>query len=423
MSFIGIDFGGSFIKGGVLDSERREVRDTVRAAMPGFKPHPYRREAPIADVLKAGREMLDALIAKNPDARGIAISTQMHGHVLCDAKGKPASDFVAWQDSRSLHEGGAWERYQSLSTPEERRATGLDAKPGHPVASLQTYKDEAKSYALSLGDFFAAALGGKIPAIHATNAAAMGFYDLKTGQWHRGLIQKLGLERFELGKLPVFCALGDQQAALLGCGVTDPAELSLNVATGSQASRVSPQMGSDAVQTRPYFDGNFLLTQTHLPAGRSLNALIELFQSAGGLGGDPWSEIERLVDQVPHAELKIDLAFFPGAFGGPGRLENISEESLSAGQVFAAAFEAMTQNYLQAARKLFVGEKWSGVAISGGLVQKSKRLQTLIAREISPRIRYPRHSEDTLMGLLAHCMATPLNISHVKAAQQLHASP
>ena len=76
-----------------------------------------------------------------------------------------------------------------------------------------------------------------------------------------------------------------------------PAELSLNISTGSQVSLLTETPLPGNYQTRPYFAGRFLNTITHLPAGRSLNALVELLGelalAEGHVLRDPWSTISE----------------------------------------------------------------------------------------------------------------------------------
>ena len=83
----------------------------------------------------------------------------------------------------------------------------------------------------------------------------------------------------------VLVAVGDQQTSLLGAGLR-PGVVSTNLATGCQASRLDLDV-STHVQTRPYFDGLYLHTVTHLPAGRLLREA--LIASRGGDSLEDWA--------------------------------------------------------------------------------------------------------------------------------------
>ena len=140
----------------------------------------------------------------------------------------------------------------------------------------------------TLGDFVESWIAEKDCAIHPTNAAASGLYDLCRGEWNVNFIKALQLADIILPKIthenkPVkfvwkgrhiimYPALGDQQAALLGSGLHNSTQLSINMGTGAQVSVVSDSPNlSGAYQTRPYFAGKYLLTVPHIPSGRALN--------------------------------------------------------------------------------------------------------------------------------------------------------
>jgi hypothetical protein len=53
-------------------------------------------------------------------------------------------------------------------------------------------------------------------------------------------------------------------------------ELSVNISAGAQASLLTSRFQPGGYQTRPYFDGLYLNTVTHIPAGRSLGILLDL---------------------------------------------------------------------------------------------------------------------------------------------------
>ena len=123
--------------------------------------------------------------------------------------------------------------------------------------------------------------------------------------------------------LAVHAVVGDQQCALFGAGL-QPGELSLNASTGAQVSRLVERCGTGAHQTRHYLNGLLLETITHIPAGRSLHALVdlltELSRAQGFPTGNPWQTITRLASEAPAdaGGLQADIAFFPPAVGDPG---------------------------------------------------------------------------------------------------------
>src|SRR5262249_17044334 len=275
--------------------------------------------------------------------------------------------------------------------------------------------------AAALPDFVLARLCGAAPVSEPTIAAAQGALDLAARDWHRPLLEALGLERLRwpaiqdvrgpVGEarvggrwLPCYPAIGDQQCALLGAALM-PGELSLNIATGSQVSLVRPALAFGDYQVRPFFDGGWLNTITHIPAGRSLELLLallcELAESQGLSVPDPWGAIARAVEATPATDLTIDLAFFASALGDRGAIGNIHERNLTAGHLFRAAFERMAATYAICARRLAPEADWTRLVFSGGLAQNLAALRETIVRQFGARYRVCATPEDTLQGLLA----------------------
>ena len=156
-------------------------------------------------------------------------------------------------------------------------------------------------------------------------------------------------------------------------------------------------------QVRPFFDRGWLRTVTHLPAGRSLNALLgllgELAADQGTPLRDPWAQIERLAGLACAPRMRANLAFFPSAVGDKGSLEELSEGELHIGPVFRAAFRSMASNYLNAARRI-APSGWSRVVFSGGLARRSGILREEIMAQLGSAHRVAVHSEDALAGLM-----------------------
>jgi len=121
--------------------------------------------------------------------------------------------------------------------------------------------------------------------------------------------------------LPVYAPSGDHQSALAGAFLAE-GELSVNISTGSQTSLLAQKFEPGDHQTRPFFDGRFLNTVTHIPAGRALNVLLgftsELALAQGLALGDPWPVIQQAVAAVSESDLAVDLAFFPSPVGERG---------------------------------------------------------------------------------------------------------
>jgi len=431
--FIGIDLGTSFLKGAVLDLDQRAVGPARRVPAPGPVPGlpPTRDELGPAAVVDAVRQLVGELLAEAPDATGLVMCSQMHGLVFTDERGVALSNAITWKDQRGLEPsphgpGTVIDELARTVTDEEQHQTGREVRPGVPISTLAWLRDHGAlvpgAYPASLPDFVLANLCQCEPTTDATNAAAHGLFDLAANDWHRSLIAKLGLDGLrwprvrpfgevigwpEFGgrQLGCFTPIGDQQCALVGGGLEER-ELSLNIATGSQVSLASRELLRGPFQTRPYFDGLRLRTLVQVPAGRSLtvlvNLLTEISRSAGAEGPEPWPYIARAVDAVPDTDLDVDLAFFASLTGDRGRIDNIREDNLTVGHLFAAAFRWMGQHYARCAEVVAPDREWDRVVFSGGLAHAFPRLRQEVLTQLgNPPHRLSPTPEDTLQGLLA----------------------
>lgn len=423
---LAIDLGGTFVKGAVLDVAAGRLEHVATASFPpclAGGPEGRRELAPEA-VLAAAEAMVDALQAVAPGATDLFLCGQMHGLVLVDRRGHAHGTASTWQDARALRPGpdgrAPYEALRAALTPADVAALGEPPMPGYPLAVLHATPRLADGLApLGLAAYVACRLAGASPTCDLTDAAAAGAADLRAGTWHHDLLARLGLGGMRwpeivpsgaaLGTyrhghrpLTVHAAIGDQQAALLGA-LLGPDELSLNVGTGSQVSRRLAAPTGGAYQLRPFVDGGWLATVTHLPAGRALNVLYKLVTELGHGDLDEagaWEVIERRARAAGPSGLKADISFFPGRLGAEGAFTGITEENFSVGDVFRAAYEAMAANYAEAARQVDPTGATRGVVLSGGLGHRAGLLAELAHARLGQPVRRSVCPEETLYGLL-----------------------
>jgi len=92
---------------------------------------------------------------------------------------------------------------------------------------------------------------------------------ISTGRRFRQLGDVVGHLDLNGKRVPWYTPVGDYQCALVG-SLFSADEVSLNIATGSQVSRMTPALALGDYQTRPFFEGKFLNTFTSPPGGRAL---------------------------------------------------------------------------------------------------------------------------------------------------------
>lgn len=437
MKLIGIDLGTSFLKGAVLDLDALAIRRIERQPFP----EPVRglaeafREFAPAEIAAATRCLLDRLLRHAPDAAGVVMCSQLHGLVFTTERGEAVSNAINWQDQRALQplpggHGSYFDEVNRRITRQERGELGNEPRPGLPLCYLfwlaQNNRLPAKPVvAASLPNFVIANLCGCLPKSDVTNAFAHGALDVQTLSWHQPVIRKLGLDgvrwpeihpqgtvagEYTVGsrRLPVFMPVGDYHCSQVGAFL-DEGELSVNISTGSAVIQLARGCELGDFQTRPWFDGRFLKTVTHIPGGRALNALVRLLVELAHAQGvklqDPWDYILAEAARVESTDLRVDPAFYFSAMGDHGAITNAREENLTVGNLFHAAFAGMADNYARCAARVAPGKDWTRLVFSGGVALKTDLLRRLICQRLGQAHRLAASGEDTLLGLLVLSLA------------------
>ena len=190
MAFIGIDIGSSFIKGSLLDLDRKVLTHVRRVSFPpplqGLPPG--HREVDPRHVVDAVRSLIDGLTVAPAEAvDGVVMCSQMHGLVLTTARGEPRSNLITWQDQRTLQphpsgQGTCFDVMAQRVNPTQVRQLGNELDPRRPVSFLfwlaeQGLLTDPSLIPASLPDFVLANLCQTQPATDSTNAAAHGAFN------------------------------------------------------------------------------------------------------------------------------------------------------------------------------------------------------------------------------------------------------
>ncbi|MEM7127924.1 MAG: FGGY family carbohydrate kinase [Chloroflexota bacterium] len=449
--FVAIDIGTSFIKGALLDLDRRQLLHIQRQPFPDPVANLAANffEVDPDTLVVTIRSLLDSLLGLAPDCLGIVTCTQMHSLVLTDTHYHPLSNLITWRDQRAVlphpsGEGTYFDQLLSRLTDEDLAALGGGLRAGLPVGTLfwmaqNQLLPTQEAIPLTLSEFVMTQLCGTDsssqvessswpnnqqtikPLIEPTNAAAYGAYNVEQGDWHYDVLTKLGLAHLkwpEVGSIhsitgyvhrngrpiPCYSSVGDHQCALAGAFLQQR-ELSLNIATGAQASLITPHLKLGNYETRPYFDQRFINTIVKIPAGRSLTLLVDLITELASPGNpeqrDPWALIATAVEAVPQTDLQINLAFYDSQDGATGSITNIREDNLNVGHLFRAAVQNMAENFYECAVRISdAPTDWEQIVFSGGLVTKFDALRAAILHQFQSAHRLCLQEEDTLLGML-----------------------
>ncbi|MDF2723886.1 MAG: hypothetical protein K0Q59_3561 [Paenibacillus sp.] len=444
MNYIGIDIGSSFIKAAILDTENRAIRDVTRLPTPERLPAPNSSiyEVDVVSIMRSVTAMIDQCADKRGPIAGILLSTQMHGFVLCDAAGEPLTNYISWQDTRGSVPYGkeaasSFERISSVVSSEQIEKSGTKLKPGLAACNLHHWMAHHGRVAeqnnvrfCTLGSFIIFKLTGR-HACHITNAAPTGFADVERRAWNLETIRAVGCESLVFpdivdeqdicgyydspyGRIPVYPDIGDHQASVLGALGGNSHTAIVSGGTAGIVSLVSPEAAQGDHENRPYFGGRTLKTITRLPGGRNLDVLVDFIADIGmSVYGasrsrdELWQAIFRSVEagsptRSPNGALQVELGFFTGQQGVQhGRIDGIRQSNLTAGSLFAAAFENMADVYISALRKLEnPSAPVARIILTGGTIHNNRFIRTIIQERTGIETLPSPVQNEELRGLL-----------------------
>lgn len=433
MITITIDCGASFLKGA------RFVDGKLEKVIQYNSPHAHRSQnifeiEQIIFLVDYVKKMIVELSQGDKEVK-LCISNEMHGFLLADQDGKPYTDYISWQtelgnvevnDSTSVSL-----MLNELTLQDDILYTGMPLRGGLPSCNLlymkrneQLHKDCSSLYFYTLGDYILRVLSDTEPYTHPSNAAATGLYDLRINDWNKRLITfvadsniifpEIGTEEmvFNYDEICIhsISAIGDQQAALLGAGVKE-GDISFNLGTGAQVSCIVSEAACGlGYQIRPFFNGKYLKTIPHIPAGRALNVYFRFVKSVLEQYGVVLEDAE-IYDILINAErsaqdttLVCDLSFFENAItdNTKGSIFMIDENTFTFGNLMRAVFCQIAKNLLDMADRIAPDlDKIERVVFSGGFARRMEKIRREIL-EHYPNIDNSVAENETLIGLYSY---------------------
>lgn len=254
--FIGIDQGSSSTKALVVDDVGSSLFAARRDLSPPFRQGPRVEQDP-GEILRSVSEVLEECmrhaLSRSIKVLGAGLSCQRSSCLLWDGTtGEPLSPVLSWRDTR----GGALIDRLGAQRARIFRSTGLPLTPYYSASKLRWLRDhvpagrrpDAVFGTLSSHLVQRLTQAGQ-PTIDHTNAARTQLMDIGALAWDDGLLDLFGLTGIRLpaitptasdlgtirsasGDVPLLACIGDQQAAMLGLGVTAEGDGGINYGTG-----------------------------------------------------------------------------------------------------------------------------------------------------------------------------------------------
>jgi len=425
---LGIDIGTTAISTVVIDIAQKRVAN-ISTAENRFR-LPTRHDLSEFDadrIVEVVRQLVQTQLQAYPNIACIGITGQMHGVVCVDKNGIAVSPFYNWQDGRA----GRTFRAGATYCDEIAARTGYTVYPGYGLATLfyncQNGLEPRNAVRFcSIMDYAAMALTDTAaPLVHPSNAAGFGLFDLQRGAFDRDAVQALGLSPQLLpeiaregqpvghcGTIPVFPAIGDNQASFFGSVRQDDRSALVNIGTGSQISMVvdAVRLVDKNLEIRPYVFGKYLLCGSALCGGKAY-AIVErfFFRYAQAITDTPGAqyEIMNMLAQSAYAQphrLNVQTQFC-GTRAEPARRgavtdiddENFTPENLVLGVLRGMAEELRQYfDYMQP-------DHITNLVASGNAVQKNPVLLQLLRDVFGRAVALGDNEEEAAMG--AACYA------------------
>ena len=394
---LGLDIGTSSLSLAVID-DKGNVLDTFNITNDAKTERRGVQDA--ENILTRTLALIDVAERTYKNVRAVGIAGQMHGIVYLDSEGNAVSPLYTWQ----FNEDDGMSRIQA------RQITGMDVPEGYGLIThyYLTEKGEVPENAAKLCtimDYICLKLtGGNSPVIHPTNAASLGFYDIKNNCFFIEKLKKLGIDASLLPRCTVnggigeykgakvYVPIGDHQASFLSVSAECGAEkcVLINFGTGSQitiagrAEAAQRYNAEEGIELRPFFDGLYLKSYSALCGGYAY-ALAERFirsivYAACGDDSEQYELMARLaMEDVQKKPPIVCTAFCGTRYDGSitGSVTGITPDNFTPGLLLRGIMRGMVQELYDAYRKMSASENMR-IFASGNAIRKNKLLKAAV---------------------------------------------
>lgn len=436
MYMIAVDIGSTYVKAALCDMEGGKLEQELKFPTPGRLENPdaqiYENRA--GDFVEITEAIIQTFAKRYRDICGILFSTQMHGCVLSHPD-LEQDRYISWQDARCLNQNpDTGESYLDMLHKRlnlgQMEGTGVCLKPALALCNLFTLfesgglKKNPAARADTLGSYLIARLTGR-HICHITNAAPMGFADIRDGQWKKEILEAAGLDFLQLPEivsdlsccgyyrkngmnLSVFPDIGDVQASVFGSGAQS-GDLVVNIATAGQLILVQDQFCPGNYEIRPYFDGKYCNVISRMPAGRNLDVQIDYMAEIGEKIFDQrmtraqiWNRLHGFCQEADTQGLEVDVSFYelPDQLADGG-IFHINRSNLTIQNVINAARKDFGRIYKNYAQHLLANGVFSGRLIfAGGAVLKNQELREAITAAMGAKHVLLAPEDEVYVGML-----------------------
>lgn len=430
MSILGIDIGTTTITALLLSENRGRLIDKATLKNDSFISgdfHFARLQDPetILDIV------IEAVtkITNGSNVTAIGVTGQMHGILYLDANNAPVSPLFTWQDLRGnekFENGITYAEYLTENT-NYKSATGYGLTTH--FYNLKNRLVPKKAVKIStIHDYIVSHLTNTEPVTHSSDAASLGFYDLRHHQFDKVALLEAGIDPEILPKvikntrivgttnceflpdgIPVAVAIGDNQASFIGSMINPDKAILVNVGTGSQISFITNSLkATESGEARPLTDDEYIFVCSSLCGGRSYQILKNFFVSCidflGGTEDDIYKKMDELSEGIDNLKSPLEInCEFAGTRAHPekrGSIKNISTENFTPTHLICGFLTGVADELkmLYEESKTHIDFNPRMLVGSGNGLRKSKVWRNIFANKFDLDLALPKHSEEAAVG-------------------------
>lgn len=427
MNVIGIDIGTTTICVIVFNILSGEQIQKIIVPNQFIKTdHSWEKIQNPAQILSEIEGILNRLTEKYTDIVSIGITGQMHGILYVDESGRSVSPLYTWQDRRAdflTIQGKSLEKFS-----ESKLGYGLTSGYGFATHMYNQVNGLVPDRAIkikTIEDFVADALVRENNSMtHATNAAALGLYDIEKNTFDERALEKLSIDQKFLPEIesdvivvgeykgiPVTISVGDNQAGFAGAIKQQDSTVFINVGTSAQVSFISEKAVkiSKSIDVRPYLDGKYLLVGSSLCGGCAYKLLENFFRTYVEAAGykEEKEQYEVMDNIIRSMEPAQDVLQVSTLFAGTrdnialrGTISNISLDNFTPGNLIYGFIEGIVRELFDMYKTMLPYSVFvpSVVAISGNAIRKSKVMQEMTEKLFSLPLKVAKFEEEAAVG-------------------------
>lgn len=427
MHFIGIDIGTSSICGVIYNCWDERTESILVENKAGIdSTNPWEKLQDAEWILTSVVQMVENFESRYSDIKGIGVAGQMHGIVYVNNMGEAVSPLYTWQDSRGNLIINNHITYAEFLTDYSgyHLSTGYGLVTHFYNVKNAIVPDEAAKLC-TIMDYVVMKLSGrKSPITDYSNAAGLGFFNIDECKFDTRVLSAIGIDASILpdvdasavlaghynASIPVYAAIGDNQASFIASVKNRERELHVTIGTSSQLSVYSPDFYKvESLNIRPFPGGGFILVGAALSGGYSLSVLQSFFESVLALSNkeatiEDFYDIINNIDYQRDSETSLTVeTLFAGTRSTPrakGSISNISSTNFTAINLIHGFLRGICNEiyrfYAAIPSELKKGK--DTLVVSGNAVKKNKLLTKLLKETFNFEIIKSDYEEDAAFG-------------------------